>query len=88
MIKFHMLYPEKEVVFEEVRSVTVPAYSGEMTFLPGHAELFTLLRAGVVIVRFAQSARFPNIRTDKTRRITITEGGGCRMFQDTVTIVV
>lgn len=49
MFKLNVLTPERKAVFDqEITEVTVPAYSGEMTILPGHAPLVTTLGTGVL----------------------------------------
>lgn len=49
MFKLNVLTPEKKAVFDqEITEVTVPAYSGEMTILPGHAPLITTLGTGIL----------------------------------------
>ena len=49
MFKLNLLTPEKKAVFDqEVTVVTVPAYSGEITILPGHAPMITTLGTGIL----------------------------------------
>ena len=49
MLKLNVLTPERKAVVDlEVTQVTVPAYSGEMTILPGHAPLVTTLGTGII----------------------------------------
>lgn len=49
MFKLNVLTPERKAVFDqEITEVTVPAYSGEMTILPGHAPLVTTLGTGIL----------------------------------------
>lgn len=52
MFKLNVLTPERKAVFDqEITEVTVPAYSGEMTILPGHAPMITTLGTGVLKYR-------------------------------------
>ncbi len=52
MFKLNVLTPERKAVFDqEIIEVTVPAYSGEMTILPGHAPLISTLGTGVLKYR-------------------------------------
>lgn len=44
---------DKQVFRGEVNSVNVPGSEGEMTLLPNHAPLMTLLKAGTILVRTA-----------------------------------
>ncbi len=49
MFKLNVLTPERKAVFDqEITEVTVPAYSGEMTILPGHSPLITTLGTGIL----------------------------------------
>ena len=49
MFKLNLLTPERKAVYDqEITEVTVPAYSGEITILPGHAALITTLGTGVL----------------------------------------
>lgn len=49
MFKLNVLTPERKAVFDqEITEVTVPAYSGEITVLPGHSPLITTLGTGVI----------------------------------------
>ena len=49
MFKLNVLTPERKAVFDqEITEVTIPAYSGEMTILPGHAPLVTTLGTGIL----------------------------------------
>lgn len=48
-MKLNVLTPERKAVFnQEIVEVTVPAYSGEMTILPGHSPLMTTLGTGIL----------------------------------------
>ena len=48
-MKLNLLTPERKAVFDtEVTSVTIPAYSGEMTILAGHSPLITTLGTGLI----------------------------------------
>jgi F-type H+-transporting ATPase subunit epsilon len=49
MFKLNLLTPERKAVFDQdVLEVTVPAYSGEMTILPGHSPMITTLGTGIL----------------------------------------
>lgn len=49
MFKLNVLTPERKAVFDqEITEVTVPAYSGEITILPGHSPLITTLGTGIL----------------------------------------
>src|SRR3989338_5301669 len=51
MIAFEIVTPEKIVFKDEILSVTIPTSDGEITVLPHHAPLCTVLRAGALSVR-------------------------------------
>lgn len=49
MFKLNVLTPERKAVFDqEITEVTVPAYLGEITILPGHSPLITTLGTGIL----------------------------------------
>ena len=49
MFKLNVLTPERKAVFDqEITEVSVPAHSGEVTILPGHAPLITTLGTGIL----------------------------------------
>jgi len=43
--------PSKKVVDRQVVSVTVPSVDGEITILPRHTNLFSLLQDGIITIR-------------------------------------
>ncbi|MFA5644146.1 MAG: F0F1 ATP synthase subunit epsilon [Patescibacteria group bacterium] len=47
-IKFEIVTPERVVVKEEVFQVTVPTVEGEITILPKHSPLVSILKPGVL----------------------------------------
>ena len=50
-LKLQLITQEKKLLEEDVLSVTLPAEDGEITVLPGHMNLFTRIKPGVVLVR-------------------------------------
>ncbi len=50
-INFKIATPEKVVYKNEVDSISVPTKMGEITVLPNHIPLITVLTAGEIIVR-------------------------------------
>ena len=42
---------EKTTVYEGLRSISVPASSGLMQILPGHAESFVMIVGGTVVLK-------------------------------------
>lgn len=53
MAQLHLrvITPVKVVIEAEVNSVTVPAAEGEITILPHHINLFSLLVAGIIKIK-------------------------------------
>jgi len=50
-IHFEITTPERNVLREEIDSVTIPTREGEITILPGHIALVAILKPGELIVR-------------------------------------
>lgn len=66
MLKLNVLTPERKAVVDlDVTQVTVPAFSGEMTILPGHAPLVTTLGTGIIKYK---------VGTDKVYKALISSG--------------
>jgi len=79
MFKLNVLTPERKAVFDqEITEVTVPAYSGEMTILPGHAPLVTTLGTGVL--------KYRPKGADKTFSALLS-WGYCEVTPDTVNVL-
>ncbi|MEI7653086.1 MAG: ATP synthase F1 subunit epsilon [bacterium] len=51
MIKLQIITPKKLVREEEISSITLPAHDGEITVLPNHQPLLSLLIEGIVTMR-------------------------------------
>ena len=47
MLHLKIITPRKVVHKEEVKSVTLPSAEGEITILPKHVPLFSLLQEGI-----------------------------------------
>jgi F-type H+-transporting ATPase subunit epsilon len=57
MFKLNLVTPDKKIVTDhEVEEITLPAFAGELTILPGHAPLMTTLGAGVLSYRLKGQA--------------------------------
>src|SRR3989339_1366468 len=50
-LKLKVITPRKVVIDETISSVSVPTEDGEITVLPHHARLFSLLVEGIVKIR-------------------------------------
>ncbi|GIW64881.1 MAG: hypothetical protein KatS3mg092_0814 [Patescibacteria group bacterium] len=51
MLHLKIITPKKVVFEKDVNSVTVPAADGEITILPRHSNLFSLLKEGIIKVK-------------------------------------
>lgn len=51
MLHLKVITPKKLVYEEEVMSVVVPTVAGEITILPKHADLLSLLQEGVITIK-------------------------------------
>jgi len=52
-IKFEIVTPERTVMKEEILQITVPTQSGEITVLPDHIPLVSILKPGVLELKKA-----------------------------------
>lgn len=77
VIKFEIVTPERVVLKEDVLQVTVPTLEGEITVLPGHIPLVSVLNAGVIEVRMA----------DGTPEIMAVSGGFLEVLRNKVVIL-
>lgn len=50
LLKFELVAPERLLLSEEVRQVTIPGTEGDFTVLAGHAPVLSTIRPGVVEV--------------------------------------
>ena len=57
-INLKIITPNKIALEEEVISVSAPSEDGEITILPGHMSLFTLLTEGIVKIKKEKSEDF------------------------------
>lgn len=53
-LKLKIVTPRKIVLEKEVQSVTVPSAAGELTILPHHSDLLTLLKEGIITYRMGK----------------------------------
>ncbi len=60
-----------------LRAVAVPAFSGRLQMLPGHAESFVLLVAGEIVMDSPQGVK-----------TVAVDGGACHVKNDEVTVVL
>ena len=57
-MKLRIITPKKMVLEEEIESVTLPSIEGEITILPNHVSLFSLLKEGVVKIKYERKEDF------------------------------
>ncbi len=50
-IKFEIVTPERTVLKTEIDQITIPTKSGQITILPGHIPLVSMLIAGEIIIK-------------------------------------
>jgi F-type H+-transporting ATPase subunit epsilon len=72
-----LISPERVMFAGEVQSVVLPGVEGDMTILPGHAPLMTMLHPGFVFARDAEG---------KARRAFV-RGGMVEVTGSTITIL-
>jgi F-type H+-transporting ATPase subunit epsilon len=51
LIQFEIATPERVVLKEEIRQITVPTATGEITILPGHIPLVATLMPGIIHIK-------------------------------------
>lgn len=51
ILNLKIITPQKVILDEDVESVSIPTYKGEITILPHHANLFSLLVEGIVRIK-------------------------------------
>ena len=59
--KLKIITPRKIVAEQEVNSVTVPSVDGEITVLPHHTRLFSLLNEGIIKIKIKDKENFLSI---------------------------
>ncbi len=76
-IKFEIVTPERVVLKQEALQVTVPTTSGEITILPDHIPLVSILQPGVIEVK----------RADNVVEIMSVSGGFIEVLKDKIVIL-
>jgi len=76
-IKFEIVTPERVVLKQEALQVTVPTTSGEITILPDHIPLVSILQPGVIEVK----------RVDNIIEIMSVSGGFIEVLKDKIVIL-
>lgn len=76
-IKFEIVTPEKVVLKESILQATVPTAMGEITILPDHIPLVSILKPGVLEVK----------KEDGTMEIMSVSGGFIEVLHDKIVIL-
>lgn len=76
-IKFEIVTPERVVLKQEILQITVPTASGEITVLPDHIPLVSILKSGVIEIK----------RADNVVEIMAVSGGFLEVMKDKVVIL-
>jgi len=76
-IKFEIVTPERVVLRAEVLQISVPTTTGEITVLPDHIPLVSILQPGVIEVK----------RLDNVREVMSVSGGFIEVMKDKVVIL-
>lgn len=76
-IKFEIVTPEKVILKQEILQITVPTTSGEITILPDHIPLISVLSPGVIELK----------RSDNVIEIMSVSGGFVEVMKDKVVIL-
>lgn len=77
IIKFEIVTPEKVILKENITQITVPTTSGEITILPEHIPLVSILTPGVIDIR----------KEDGSPEILSVSGGFVEVLRDKVIIL-
>lgn len=57
-LRLQIVSPQRVVLEKEVSSVTAPSVLGEITILPKHVNLFTLLKEGLIKIKFDHNEEY------------------------------
>ena len=77
IIKFELVTPERVVLKESIRQITVPTKTGEITVLPDHIPLVASLKPGVIDV----------IQENGETEIISVSGGFIEVLKDKIVIL-
>ncbi|MDD2681222.1 MAG: ATP synthase F1 subunit epsilon [Patescibacteria group bacterium] len=76
-IKFEIVTPERTVLSKEIMQVTVPTQDGEITILPEHIPLVSILKPGVLEIK----------SLDQSMDIISVSGGFIEVLRDKVVVL-
>ena len=77
IINFEIVTPERVVLKEEIRQITVPTKAGEITVLPGHIPLVSTIQPGVIHI----------IKKGGEQEIISISGGFIEVLKDKIVIL-
>lgn len=76
-IKFEIVSPERVILKKEILQISAPSKVGEITILPNHIPLVSILEAGVIEIK----------NLDNSIEIISTSGGFLEVLKDKVVIL-
>ncbi|MFZ4632394.1 MAG: ATP synthase F1 subunit epsilon [Patescibacteria group bacterium] len=76
-IKFEIVTPERVVLKQEILQVSVPTKSGEITILPDHIPLVSILKPGIIELK----------KIDGVTEIMAVSGGFIEVLKDKIVIL-
>ncbi len=76
-IKFEIVTPERLVLREEILQVTVPTAMGEITVLPDHIPLVSILKPGVLEIK----------KVDNTVEVMSVSGGFIEVMKNKIVVL-
>lgn len=76
-IKFEIVTPERVVLKQDILQISVPTMSGEITILPDHIPLVSILKPGIIEVK----------RADNVVEIMSVSGGFIEVLKDKIVIL-
>ncbi len=76
-IKFELVTPERVVLREEAISISIPTQSGEITILPSHIPLVSIMAFGVIELK----------KPDGQIEVMSVSGGFVQVLEDKVVIL-
>ncbi len=76
-IKFEIVTPERIVLKQDILSVSVPTMSGEITILPDHIPLVSILKPGIIELK----------KADNVIEIMSVSGGFIEVIKDRIVIL-
>lgn len=76
-IKFEIVTPERTVLKQEILQISVPTTSGEITILPDHIPLVSILKTGVIEIK----------KADNSLEVISVSGGFVEVMKDKIVIL-